>query len=132
MIFFFFFLPGRRRLDEKTVRTSDGQRTNLHGHRHRQVAVGDTFRRVQPPDRRVRRGVRVERDKRAGRPSRRRYGRRDDGPGRRRRDHARPDGGRRDYQLGRRRVGRGEGRHRSVAAEQKGARRQVADARMSR
>lgn len=65
-------MSGRQRLNKKTARTSDGQWANLSGDRNRTFAVGNTVYRVQPPDRRDGRKVRVERDSSAGWPRLRR------------------------------------------------------------
>lgn len=59
-------------MDEKAVREADEPRTNISGHGHGPVAVGDQVRGVQSPDRRAGRAVRVERNPDAGRPSDRR------------------------------------------------------------
>jgi len=59
---------GRQRLDEKPLRATDGQRTDLSGNGHRSVELGHTVRGLQPTDGRGRRAVRVERDTWTGRP----------------------------------------------------------------
>lgn len=63
---------GRQRLDEKSVRTTDGQRKNLPGHSHSPVEVGHKVRGMQPVNRGSGRQVRVGRNLHASRPRGRR------------------------------------------------------------
>lgn len=66
----------RRRADEGIVRADDERRPGVHGHRIGPVAAGYPVRRLQPPDRRAGRGVRVGRDTLARRRRHRRSHRR--------------------------------------------------------